>query len=77
MTETKPYSIWDEKPRWCQPWTILTTGIVLIGGTWSLTRIFWLTLLVSTPIALWWFVFLILYPRAARRLHEEEAERSP
>jgi heme/copper-type cytochrome/quinol oxidase subunit 2 len=73
MNQPKPYSVWDEKPRWCQPWTILATGIAIIGITWLLFRIWWLILLISLPIALWWFVFLILYPQAARRIHGEGA----
>ncbi|MEG3436041.1 DUF6737 family protein [Pannus brasiliensis CCIBt3594] len=75
MTNSKSYNVWDEKPRWCQPWTILLTGIALIGGTWFITRILWLTILVSLPILVWWFVFLILYPRAMSQLHEEESMR--
>ena len=27
-------NIWDYKPKWCQPWSILLTGIILIVGSW-------------------------------------------
>lgn len=71
MTNSKSYNVWDEKPRWCQPWTILLTGTAIIGGIWFISHILWLTILVSLPILVWWFVFLILYPRAMSQLHEE------
>jgi hypothetical protein len=66
MSDSKSNNIWDDKPRWCQPWSILLTGITLIAGCWFLTRIPWLTILIALPVFVWWFVFLILYPRALR-----------
>ncbi len=55
-------SIWKHKPWWCQPWSILLTGIGIIGGTWLLFQRIWLTALFFTLISLWWFHFLILIP---------------
>lgn len=55
-------SIWSYKPWWCQPWTILLTGISISGGSWGLFHRIWLTALVSGGIMLWWFVFLIWVP---------------
>jgi hypothetical protein len=56
-------TIWQYKPWWCQPWSILLTGIILIGGTWLLTKIIWLTVLVAVPILIWMGFFLLVYPR--------------
>ncbi|GCA95029.1 MAG: hypothetical protein GPI90_15615 [Microcystis aeruginosa K13-05] len=67
MSNSKSDNVWDHKPRWCQPWSILLTGIALIAGCWFLTQRLWLTLLLSIPILLWWFVFLILYPRTLQQ----------
>lgn len=55
-------SIWKYKPWWCQPWSILLTGIGIIGGSWLLFQRIWLTALFFTLISLWWFLFLILIP---------------
>ncbi|ARI83480.1 MAG: DUF6737 family protein [Microcystis sp.] len=67
MSNSKSDNVWNHKPRWCQPWSILLTGITLIAGCWFLTQRLWLTLLLSIPILLWWFVFLILYPRTLQQ----------
>ena len=35
MTGPMPESgdLWSHKPWWCQPWSILLTGVVLVGGS--------------------------------------------
>ncbi|WP_071828136.1 DUF6737 family protein [Geminocystis sp. NIES-3709] len=55
-------SIWKYKPWWCQPWSILLTGIGIIVGSWLLFQLIWLTALFFTLICLWWFLFLLLIP---------------
>jgi hypothetical protein len=56
-------SVWAHKPWWCQPWSILLTGGVLIGGSWGLMRMVWLTVLVAVPVVTWMVFFLVIYPR--------------
>ena len=65
-------NIWDYKPRWCQPWSIISTGIALITAVWWLTNIIWLTLIVSTLIMVWWGYFLVLYPRIFKQYVENQ-----
>lgn len=57
-------SVWDYKPGWCQPWSIILTGITIVAGSWLLLHKIWLTAAVSLPIVAWWIYFLILYPKA-------------
>ncbi|CAA6667301.1 unnamed protein product [Spirodela intermedia] len=57
-------SIWDTKPSWCQPWTILLTGALAIGCSWVFVHSLILTAVVSLLICAWWFVFLYSYPKA-------------
>ncbi len=65
--ETKPAgSLWDQKPWWCQPWTIVLSGLIAIAGSWWLLQTIWITALVFTAIAAWWLLFLVLVPRAYR-----------
>ncbi len=71
---TTPPSIWAYKPWWCQPWSILLTGALLVAGAWGLTRSLWLTLPLSGAIALWWTYFLFLVPRWFR---QAAGSRSP
>jgi hypothetical protein len=59
-----PTSLWDQKPWWCQPWTILLSGLIAITGSWLLLQTVWITALVFTAIAAWWLLFLVIVPRA-------------
>jgi hypothetical protein len=59
-------TFWQFKPWWCQPWSILLTGISAIGGSWILFHRYWVTGLVALPIGAWMGLFLILVPRWAR-----------
>jgi hypothetical protein len=63
-----PLNVWHYKPWWCQPWSILLTGISLIGGSWGMFHRLWLTLLVGVPIALWMGFFLLVYPKLFRQM---------
>jgi uncharacterized membrane protein len=62
QTET-PTSVWHYKPWWCQPWSILLTGIGLIGGSWGVFKLLWLTILIAIPVLIWMVFFLLVYPR--------------
>ncbi|OLP15657.1 hypothetical protein BST81_25225 [Leptolyngbya sp. 'hensonii'] len=53
---------WTLKPWWCQPWSILLTGIGLIVGSWFLLKILWVTILVAIPLLAWMGFFLLLWP---------------
>jgi len=59
-----PATLWDQKPWWCQPWTIVLSGLIAIAGSWLLLQTIWITTLVFTAIALWWLLFLVIAPRA-------------
>lgn len=61
---TTPGSVWDLKPWWCQPWSILLTGVAIVTGSWIMLHLWWLTAGVSVVIAAWWLLFLVLVPAA-------------
>lgn len=63
MPDELNFNLWQYKPWWCQPWTIILTGIMIILGSWLLSKSLWLTVPLAILISLWWFYFLILYPR--------------
>ncbi|HEY9910048.1 MAG TPA: DUF6737 family protein [Thermosynechococcaceae cyanobacterium] len=56
-------SVWQLKPWWCQPWSILLTGVSLILGSWFLFHKIWITLLIALPVLSWQGFFLLVYPR--------------
>jgi hypothetical protein len=71
-------SVWQLKPWWCQPWSILLTGVVLIGGSWLLVRLAWLTILVAVPVGAWMGYFVLVYPKLVGqggRVHLEVEEK--
>ncbi len=59
-------SLWCHKPWWCQPWSILLTGVVVVGGSWWWLRIWWITAPLGLAVLLWWWLFLVAVPAAYR-----------
>ncbi len=57
-------SIWQLKPWWCQPWSILLTGLTAVVISWVWLKLWWLSGLVAVAVLLWWGLFLVLVPRA-------------
>lgn len=68
-------SLWSLKPWWCQPWSILLTGAVVVVASWILLHLIWLTAISAVAVCLWWLLFLVLVPRAYT-LQASETERS-
>ena len=63
MTESN-VSIWQTKPWWCQPWSIVLTGAGVVLASWFVLHRWWITLPVAVGVGLWWAVFLLLVPAA-------------
>ncbi|AAP99920.1 MULTISPECIES: DUF6737 family protein [Prochlorococcus] len=53
---------WDSKPKWCQPWSIIITGVLSIIIIFVTFKNFWLTIIASFLITLWWILFLFIAP---------------
>lgn len=64
--------MWRSKPPWCQPWTIVTTGVLAISIGWALFNSPLFTSLSMAVIFVWWYLFLFLVPtsyaEAARQM---------
>ena len=60
-------SIWAEKPWWCQPWSIVLTGLILPIGSWLVLGRWWITAPLVAAVLIWWWLFLVLAPRAYRQ----------
>lgn len=56
------HSIWAVKPWWCQPWSIILTGLCIPTVSWLLLHRLWLTIPIAGIILLWWVLFLVLVP---------------
>ena len=59
---------WAYKPVWCQPWSIISTGIAFVAGArWITGGSAIATVVAAVPILAWWYVFLILVPGDFRK----------
>jgi hypothetical protein len=64
QSDSKSTNIWDYKPSWCQPWSIILAGLTIVAVSWLAIHTIWLTFGVSMLIVAWWVYFLIIYPKA-------------
>ncbi|HBH72682.1 MAG TPA: hypothetical protein DDY43_04410 [Synechococcales bacterium UBA10510] len=65
--------MWQLKPWWCQPWSILLTGAAMILASWLGLHRLWITAPLSCAVLLWWWLFLLVVPAGYRQ--QMEAER--
>lgn len=77
MTQHKDLSIWFQKPWWCQPWSIVLTGVAVVSISWLLFGRWWLSLVVAVGVSLWWGLFLVLVPAAWRQEAQAAADLAP
>jgi len=77
LKEGQDLSIWSHKPWWCQPWSILLTGMAVVTSSWLLFGRWWLSLVVSIGVLLWWGLFLVLVPAAWRQEAQAAGAASP
>ena len=62
MDTNSEKSFWDSKPYWCQPWSILSFGILVLIFSWKIFNNIIITSILGLLIIAWWIVFLILAP---------------
>jgi hypothetical protein len=70
--KTDEFDLWQSKPWWCQPWTIILTGISLIAGSWLVLKSLWITLPLTIAIIIWWTYFLVIVPRLLREIRSPD-----
>ncbi|MBO1348391.1 MAG: hypothetical protein EBE86_013810 [Hormoscilla sp. GUM202] len=77
ISAPKPINPWDYKPWWCQPWSIILTGITIIYLSWFLFRTIWISIIVSVPLCAWMGFFLLIWPPLMRRMLASYPRSSP
>ncbi|MGC6483481.1 MAG: DUF6737 family protein [Synechococcus sp.] len=63
----EPTDLWALKPWWCQPWSIVLTGVVVPLASWVGWHRWWVTLPLLGGVLIWWLLFLVLAPAAYRQ----------
>jgi hypothetical protein len=64
MSESSDTGLWSHKPWWCQPWTIVLTGLIVVGGSWLMLHRLWVTGSIAIAVVCWWVLFLVIAPAA-------------
>ena len=64
MDSNSKKSFWDSKPYWCQPWTIISFGILVQVFIWILLKNIIISTIIGFIIIIWWILFLILAPNS-------------
>ena len=72
MDTNSKKSFWDSKPYWCQPWSIISFGVLVLIFSWKLFNNIIFTLVIGMFIFVWWILFLILAPNSYHVNSEEE-----
>ena len=57
-------SFWDSKPYWCQPWSIISFGVLVLIFSFKLLNNIIITSVLAFLIIVWWIVFLIIAPNS-------------
>ena len=58
---------WDLKPFWCQPWSIISFGILILIVAWTLFNNIVINLILGFFVIIWWIVFLFFAPSSYER----------
>ncbi len=62
---------WNLKPYWCQPWSIITFGNLVLIFSWMLFKNIIITSFLAFITITWWSIFLIIVPRSYQLTSEK------
>ena len=65
----KPF--WDLKPYWCQPWSIISFGILVLIFSWLIFHNIIITSILAFFVFIWWVLFLIIVPSSYEAISEK------
>ena len=57
-------SFWDSKPYWCQPWSIISFGVLALILSFQLFNNIIISSVLAFFIIVWWIIFLIIAPNS-------------
>ncbi|WP_413678316.1 DUF6737 family protein [Prochlorococcus sp. MIT 0916] len=71
MDTNSKKSFWDSKPYWCQPWSIISFGVLVLIFSWKLFNNIIFTSVIGIFVFAWWILFLILAPNSYQVLNDK------
>ena len=72
MDTNSKKSFWDSKPYWCQPWSIISFGVLVLIFSWKLFNNIIITSTIAVFVFVWWILFLILAPNSYQVMNDKE-----
>ena len=72
MDTNSKKSFWDSKPYWCQPWSIISFGVLVLIFSWKLFNNIIFTSIIGVFVFVWWILFLILAPNSYQVMNDKE-----
>tara|TARA_B100000214_G_scaffold250502_1_gene184080 strand:+ start:114 stop:332 length:219 start_codon:yes stop_codon:yes gene_type:complete len=72
MKSNSKTKFWDLKPYWCQPWSIIIFGILVIIFSWIPFENIIFSAVVGLIIIIWWVVFLIIAPNLYQGISDKK-----
>ncbi len=72
MDTNSKKSFWESKPFWCQPWSIISFGVLAFIFSWKLFNNILFTSIVGFFIFVWWTLFLIIAPNSYQIINDKE-----
>ena len=62
MDSNSKKEFWDLKPYWCQPWSIITFGILVLTLSWKIFNNIIISSITALFVITWWVLFLLIVP---------------
>ena len=72
MDTNSKKSFWDSKPYWCQPWSIISFGVLVLIFSWKLFNNILFTSIIGIFVFFWWILFLIIAPNSYQVMNDKE-----
>ena len=72
MDTNSKKSFWDSKPYWCQPWSIISFGVLVLIFSWKLFNNIIFSSTIGVFVFVWWILFLILAPNSYQVINDKE-----
>ena len=72
MDSDSKNNFWKLKPFWCQPWTIISFGILVLIFSWTLFNNILISSIFLFLVISWWVLFLIIAPKLYKENFNEE-----
>ena len=72
MESNSKKKFWDIKPYWCQPWSIVAFGILVLFFSWTIFNNIIITSILAFIIIIWWVLFLIIAPSSYEEITDKK-----